>query len=155
MLAMRHGIKNKFDTARDPDFIKDAQQVFFDRVFAEAEFGGDSAVRQAIGHQRDHLFFARREQRPPIGIDNPQRRHLRQGRQRVIRLPTVEPDLSAKNAIDALAQHGKRSLGKQENPFRTRPQGTKDDVAVVAFRQQDRCSFRIGNPQKPQQIVVR
>lgn len=42
-----------------PTLSNDAQQIFLDGVLAKPEFGGDSAVGQAIGHEGNHLLFAR------------------------------------------------------------------------------------------------
>ncbi len=35
MFAVRHGVEDEFDTARDADLIEDAEEVFLDGVFAE------------------------------------------------------------------------------------------------------------------------
>src|SRR4029077_8050931 len=77
MLAVRHSVKDQFHPARNPHLIEDTQQVFLDGVFAESQFLGDSTVGQPVGHERYHLLLARRQQKPPIGIDHTQRGYLR------------------------------------------------------------------------------
>ena len=151
MLAVRHGIENQFHPARNPHFVEDAQQILFDGVFAEPQFGGDSAVGQAVGHEGDDLLLARGEQRSAGGTDEAERGHFRQGIEHGIHLPVVDPDFSPGNALDAFAEHGKGSLGKEENTFCAGAQGVHYQFAVVAFRQQNGSGLGMRNTQPAQQ----
>src|ERR1700678_3611727 len=61
VLAMRHGIENQLYPARNTYLIKDAEQIFLDGVLAKSQLDGDSSIGQAVGYERDDLFFARRQ----------------------------------------------------------------------------------------------
>lgn len=112
---MRHGVENQFHSARCPYLVEDAQEIFLDGVFAESQFGGDSAVGQAVSYQGYDLLFARRQQRPAIGVDDAQRGHLRQSVQHIIHLLAVDPNLSPENAVDALTEHRKSYNGPRSS----------------------------------------
>lgn len=112
---MRHGVENEFDAAGDSHFVEDAEQILFDGVLAEPQLGCDSAIGQAIGDESDHLLFARRQQKPAVGVDDTQGGHLGERVQNIIHLLAVDPNLAAKNALNALAEHGKRGLGEKKN----------------------------------------
>src|SRR5208282_3209193 len=91
IFAVRHGVENQFHAARNSDLVEDAQQIFFDGVFAETEFTGDSAVGQAVGDERDNLFLARRQQRSSLGVNDPQGGHLGERVEYVVHLLIVDP----------------------------------------------------------------
>ncbi len=74
-------------------------------MFAETEFAGDSAVGQAVGYEGNDLFFARRQQRSSLGVDDAQRSNLGESVEHVVQLLIVDPDFSAGNALDAFAEH--------------------------------------------------
>ncbi len=146
MLAVRHSVEDQFHPAGDSHFIEDAQQVFLDGMFAETQFAGDCAIGQAVGNERDHLLFARRQQSPAIGVDDSKRWHLRYRVQQVIHLLAVHPNLSLENTLDAFAEHRKGSAGKKKNTLGPRPQGAHHQLAVIVLRQQYGRDLRIRNP---------
>src|ERR1700722_600270 len=70
--------------------------VFSSALVVTLSIHSEGRCSPCDGHERHPLFLARRHQQLPAGIDNPQGGELRQSLQRVIRLPAVEPDRSAK-----------------------------------------------------------
>ena len=100
-------------------------------MFTEPEFGGDSAVGQAIGYEGHHLLFPRCQQGSPNRVDHPQGRHVRQSIEHVIHLAIVDPNLAPGNAMDTFAEHRERSVGKKKNALRARAQGIHHQFAVL------------------------
>ena len=109
MFSVRHGVEDELDAAGDSDFVEDAEQVFLDGVLAEAEFGCDLAIAEAVGDEGDDLLLAWGEKRAAAGVYDAQGGHFRERVHNVVHLLVVDPDLSLKNRVDTFAQHAEGS----------------------------------------------
>ena len=72
--TMRHGVQDQLHAARNPDLVENPKQVLLDCVLAQAKLASHLAIGKAIGDERDYLLFARRQERPAVGIDDAQGR---------------------------------------------------------------------------------
>ena len=135
MAAVAHGIEHQFDPARNSQLVEDAIEIFLYRVLAQAEFAGNIAIGQSIGHQGDDLLLARGEQFGVLGIHHAQRGHLGHNFQQVLQLLAVGPDLSLVHALDTAAQQAKRIRGKTEQAFRAGAESIGYDLAIVGFKE--------------------
>ena len=61
-----NSVEDKFDTRRNAQLFKDSKKIFLDRVLAEVELGGDLAIAETFGDERDHLLLARGQQATPL-----------------------------------------------------------------------------------------
>jgi len=67
--AVGDGVEDQFDAAGNTHLVEDAQQIFLDRMFAKAQFGGDSAVGHASATRATPAPRAGQEE-SSVGINN-------------------------------------------------------------------------------------
>ncbi len=123
-------------------------------MLAEAEFDRDLAIAQTIGDKSDYLFFARREQRTAIGINDAQRGNLGKRIHDIAHLLAADPDLSLVNGLNALAQHAEGVLHEKENSLGSGAQGIQHEIAVVIFGEQHGCDGWVSNAQPAQEPPI-
>lgn len=152
-----NGIENQLNPAGNPKFIEDSKEVLFDRVLAQAKFPGHVAIRQAVRHQGNNLFFSRSQQIRAMAVHYPQRGNLAYGFDQVFQLLVAEPDLALANPLNASAQKPERGIGKTEEAAGPSPQGLDDGIAAGNIEEQDLGDLRMRKVEASQrgQVVLR
>lgn len=110
-ISIVHSVEDEFHARGDAQFLEDPKEIFLDGVLAQVEFARNLAVPQSLGHECHYLFFAGREQIVAVGIQNSQRRHLRDEIDEVVQLFAAGPDLSGGHAEQAFAEKTQVRIG--------------------------------------------
>lgn len=74
---MIEGVEDEFHAGRDAEFFEDPEEIFLYRVLAKSQFLSDFAIGKSLGDQGNDLFFAGCHQDLAVGVDDTQRRNLR------------------------------------------------------------------------------
>jgi glycosyltransferase involved in cell wall biosynthesis len=114
MFAVIDGVEHLLDASRDPELVKDAEEILLNRVLAQCKFLSNLLVGKTLSNQSHHLFFPRCEQTASGSAQDTQGGHLGDRLKRVVNLLRVSPDLSAVDDLDTFTEQAKRILREAE-----------------------------------------
>jgi hypothetical protein len=135
--AVVDGVEDELDAGRDPELVKDAEEVFFDGVLAQVQFAGGFAIAEASGYEGNNLLLAGGEKFAPGGIDDPQGWNFGDEIEQEAHLLGVNPNLTFGDALDTPAEQAKVSVRGTENSTDARAEGANDQFAIVGFEQEN------------------
>ena len=142
---MVHGIQHQLNPGRDTQLVKDAKQIFLDRVLAEIEFARRIAIAEPFSNQRNHLFFPGREQHPTVGVHHAQRRRFGNRIQQEVHLFGICPDLTFGDPLDASAKQAEVRVGETEDSPGAGAKSADDQFPVLGLSQKHFWDGRIGD----------
>jgi len=112
MFPVIDGVEYQLDASRDPELVKDAEEILLNRGLAQCKFLSDLLVGKTLSNQSHHLFFPRCEQTASGRAEDTQGGHLGHRLKQVVNLLRVSPDLPAVDDLDTFAEQAKRILGE-------------------------------------------
>lgn len=100
---MMQGIKHKFNPAGNAQLLKNAKEIFLDRVLAEPELRRHIAIAESIGDKGHDLFLARGEQAVSHSAHHPQLSGAH-CLQKIIQLLRGGADFATVHTLNAIAE---------------------------------------------------